>query len=78
MSGGSFRLPGVAEPIPCPRCGRTDCARVETTKRRRIWWCGTTWRDVSRDLLRRYAMELGLTKHRATNRSPRCVHPAQQ
>ncbi len=58
----SFNLPKFAGPIPCPRCNRLDCARVERTKGRRVWWCGVTYREVSRALLRRRAVELDIPK----------------
>ena len=56
----SFRLPGIHAVIPCPRCGRTDCARAEMTKGRRILYCSTTWREVSPELLNRTAKRLHL------------------
>ena len=54
----AFHLESVREKIPCPRCGRKDCARSEITKGRQIAFCVTTWREVSPALLLQTARRL--------------------
>jgi hypothetical protein len=61
-----FTLPGIREPLPCPHCGKTDCAGWEESKQKANgkWvdreFCLKCKKIVTTPMLIRKAKEMGL------------------